>query len=290
MFGKHTCSSSISNVDVKLTLDLTDYIKTEDLTDYVKTEDLTDYVKTEDLTDYVTTEDLTDYIKTIDLTDYAKKDDETFTGTTTIDTLAISNSATTILGENNESLHFNNNNGYYAFHINNTPYFYVTSSSCYVNTTLGIDTNEKQILFYRENNFWYFHAENNGTTLQIKSGTSLTNWNHAFTFYQNGNLNIPGLCTSHGLYNTSTLHQGGEASFYSSIRTNCLENQFEIQNVNNFWYFNAPAYDFALATNKLTLWPGYSVNNFQAEPFTFYQNGDFNVPAKITCNDTLTCT
>ena len=27
-----------------------------------------------------------------------------------------------------------------------------------MNTSLGIDTNEKQILFYRENNFWYFNA------------------------------------------------------------------------------------------------------------------------------------
>ena len=39
MFGKHTSSSGTSNVDDKLTLDLTDYVKTEDLTDYVQKDD-----------------------------------------------------------------------------------------------------------------------------------------------------------------------------------------------------------------------------------------------------------
>ena len=156
MFGKHTSSGGTSSVDVNLTLDLTDYVKTEDLTDYLKTEDLTDY---------------------------AKKDDATFTGTTTINTIAITNSNTTIFGESGQ-LHFDNNDGYYAFHINSYPYFYVTADSCYVNNTLSIDTNEKQIVFYRANNFWYFNANDNGTTLQIKSGTSLTNWNEAFTFHQ----------------------------------------------------------------------------------------------------------
>jgi hypothetical protein len=53
MFGKHTCSGGTSNIDVNLTLDLTDYVKTEDLTEYIKTIDLSDYVKTEDLTDYL---------------------------------------------------------------------------------------------------------------------------------------------------------------------------------------------------------------------------------------------
>jgi hypothetical protein len=63
MFGKHAYSGDGSNVDVNLTLDLTDYVKTEDLANYMK------------------------------------KDDTTFTGTTTFDTLAIANSNTTILGE-----------------------------------------------------------------------------------------------------------------------------------------------------------------------------------------------
>jgi len=155
-----------------------------------------------------------------------------------------------------------------------------------VNTTLGIDTNEKQILFYRENNFWYFHAENNGTKLQIKSGTSLANWNeNAFEFYHNGNFKIPGLCTSHGLYNTSTLHQGAAATFLSNIVTNCLENQIQIMNINNFWYLSAAAYSQQLATNKLTLWPGYSINHFQEEPFEFYQNGNFKVPGVLYANN-----
>ena len=125
MFGKHTSCGATSNVDVNLTLDLTDYVK---------------------------------------------KDAGTFTGTTTIDTLAIANSASTILGEENRSLHFdiNNINGYYGFHIQ----------------TLGIDTNQEQIVFYRENNFWYFKAEENGEKLQIRAGTSFTNWNSdAFEFY-----------------------------------------------------------------------------------------------------------
>ena len=36
MFGKHTYSGGSSSVDVNLTLDLTDYVKTEDLSDYIK--------------------------------------------------------------------------------------------------------------------------------------------------------------------------------------------------------------------------------------------------------------
>ena len=199
MFGKHTSCGSTSNVDVNLTLDLTDYGKTTDLTDYVKKDDVI-------------------------FDDYAKKDNATFTGTTTIDTLAIADSGTSILGIDAQ-LHFHNIGDYYAFHIDNYPYFYITPSSCYVNTTLGIDTIQEQIVFYRENNFWYFKAEDNGDKLQIKSGTSLTNWNSdAFEFYQNGNLKIPGTCRSNGLYNTSTLHQGGAATFLSSITSNCLEN------------------------------------------------------------------
>ena len=281
MFGKHTSSAGTSSVDVNLTLDLTDYVKTEDLTDYLKTEDLSDYVKTEDLTDYVKTEDL-------DLTDYAKKDDETFTGTTTIDTLAITDSNTTILGESGQ-LHFDNNDGYYAFHINSYPYLYVTADSCYVNNTLSIDTNEKQIVFYRENNFWYFNTENNGTKLQIKSGTSLSNWNeNAFEFYHNGNFKIPGTCESNGIYNTSTLHQGGDASFYDNIISYSLNNQIQIMNLNNFWYFNVPAYSTQAKTNKLMLWPRYSANHPQVEGFGFFQNGDFNAPGIVYAEGGIT--
>jgi hypothetical protein len=98
-------------------------------------------------------------VKTEDLANYMKKDNTTFTGTATFYTLLIANSGTTILdesgGPNSGALHFDNIGGYNAFYINNTPYFYVTADSCYVNNTLGIDTNEKQILFYRANNFWY---------------------------------------------------------------------------------------------------------------------------------------
>ena len=50
---------------------------------------------------------------------------------------------------------------------------------------------------------------------------------------------MPGTCSSNGLYNTSTLHQGGAATFLSSITSDCLENQVQIHNVNNFWYLNA---------------------------------------------------
>ena len=77
-------------------------------------------------------------------------------GTTTINELAIADSGSTITGANAHELHFNNTDGYYGFHINNYPYFYVNTYSCYVNTTLGINTNQEQIVFYRENNFWYF--------------------------------------------------------------------------------------------------------------------------------------
>jgi hypothetical protein len=101
----------------------------------------------------------------------------TFSGTTTFGSLAIANSATTIEGENNESLHFNNTNnyGYYAFHINNTPYFYIREDSCFVNNSLSINANEKQIIFYQDNNFWCYNASTNSTKLNIKSGTLLTN-------------------------------------------------------------------------------------------------------------------
>jgi hypothetical protein len=81
MFGKH----GTSNVDVNLTLDLTNYVTTTDLDNY------------------------------------APINNATFTGTTTIDTLAIANSNTTILGESDNALHFDNIDGYYAFHINNYP-------------------------------------------------------------------------------------------------------------------------------------------------------------------------
>ena len=135
---------------------------------------------------------------------------------------------------------------------------------------MSIDTNQEQIVFYRENNFWYFKAEDNGEKLQIRAGTGFTNWNSdAFAFYQNGNLKIPATCRSNGLYNTSTLHQGGAATFLSSITSNCLENQFQIHNVNNFWYLSAAAYSTQSENNKLTLWPGYSINNFQDKPFDF---------------------
>ena len=133
MFGKHTSSGGTSSVDVNLTLDLTDYVKK----------------------DYAIFDN------------YVLKDAATFTGTTTIDTLAIADSGTTILGVDNQ-LHFNNTDGYYGFHINNYPYFYVNTYSCYVNTTLGIDTNQEQIVFYRENNFWYFKAEDNGENYKSK--------------------------------------------------------------------------------------------------------------------------
>ena len=115
MFGKHTSSGGTSNVDVNLTLDLTDYVKTDDLADYVKKDDAI-------------------------FDNYVLKDAATFTGTTTFDTLAIVDSGTTIHGVDNQ-LHFNNNDGYYGFHINNYPYFYVRDDACWVNTTLGIDTN-----------------------------------------------------------------------------------------------------------------------------------------------------
>ena len=76
MFGKHTSSSCSSSVAVKLSLDLTDYVKTEDLADYIKDLDLTDYVKTEDLAVYAKTEDLAAYVKTedLDLTDYRSEE------------------------------------------------------------------------------------------------------------------------------------------------------------------------------------------------------------------------
>ena len=64
MLGKHTSSGGTSNVDVNLTLDLTDYIKTDDLTDYVKNDDAI-------------------------FDNYVLKDVATFTGSTTIDTLTI---------------------------------------------------------------------------------------------------------------------------------------------------------------------------------------------------------
>ena len=118
--------------------------------------------------------------------------------------------------------------------------------------------------------------------MEINSGTSLQNWGtNVFEFYHNGNFKIPGLCTSHGLYNTSTLHQGSAATFLSNIISNCLENQIQIMNTNNFWYFSAAAYSTQAETNKLTLWPGYSINNFQAEPFEFYQNGNFKLPGIV---------
>ena len=64
-------------MDVNLTLNLTDYVKTDDLTDYVKKDDAI-------------------------FDDYVLKDAATFTGTTTIDTLAIADSGTTILGVDNQ--------------------------------------------------------------------------------------------------------------------------------------------------------------------------------------------
>ena len=191
MFGKHTSCGGTSSVDVNLTLDLTDYVKTEDLTDYVKKDDAI-------------------------FDNYASINNATFTGSTTIDTLLIADSGAKIEGQSNNVLVFDidADNAYYAFHIKNYPYFYIGNETCYCNTTLGIDANEKQLLFYRENNFWYLNADNNGDKLQIKSGTSLTNWNsYALEFYQNGNFKIPGTCRSNGLYNTSTLHQGGAATF-----------------------------------------------------------------------------
>jgi hypothetical protein len=212
-----------------------------------------------------------------------------FAGTTTINELAISDSGTTITGANSHELHFNNTDGYYAFHINNYPYFYITQDACYVNTTLAIDSNDKQILFYREHNFWFFNADNNDNKLIIKSGSgdlpSDNNWNnYAFEFYQNGDFTVPGKCSSTGLYNTSTLHQGGAATFLSSITSNCLQNQFQIHNVNNFWYLSAAAYSTQSATNKLTLWPGYTINHTQDEPFEFYQNGNFKIPGVLYAN------
>ena len=136
-----------------------------------------------------------------------------FAGTTTINELAIADSGTTITGANSHELHFNNTDGYYAFHINNYPYFYITQDACYVNTTLAIDSNDKQILFYREHNFWFFNADNNDNKLIIKSGSgdlpTDNNWNnYAFEFYQNGDFTVPGNVDANKLMTRTMIHFG----------------------------------------------------------------------------------
>ena len=50
-------------------------------------------------------------------------------------------------------MHFNNDNGFYAFNVNNYPNFLILPDISYFNTTLGIDAADKQLLFYKENNF-----------------------------------------------------------------------------------------------------------------------------------------
>ena len=136
-----------------------------------------------------------------------------FAGSTTINELAIADSGTTITGANSHELHFNNTDGYYAFHINNYPYFYITQDACYVNTTLAIDSNDKQILFYREHNFWFFNANNNDNKLIIKSGSgdlpTDNNWNnYAFEFYQNGDFTVPGNVDANKLMTRTMIHFG----------------------------------------------------------------------------------
>ena len=84
------------------------------------------------------------------------------------------------------------------------------------------------------------------------------------------------------------LHQGGDASFYDNIISFSLNNQFQIMNTNNFWYFNAPAYSTQATTNKLMLWPRYSASHPQVEGFGFFQNGDFNDPGIVYAEGEVT--
>ena len=222
MFGKHTSCSGTSNVDVKLTLDLTDYVKTEDLTVYVTTEDLGNYVTAEDLTDYVTTEDLSDYLtSTTAASTYAPQATPTFTGTSTF-------------------------NGPVEINVNNNQMAYVNNLGLY-------------------NNFYFY--QNAESTF---AGTITAN---------------DGIVAENAITNNSTLHQGGEATFLSSIKSTTAQNQIKIQSVNNFWYLSAPAYSTQNTTNKLTLWPGYTANNFQEQAFEFYQNGNFYVPGVMNANN-----
>ena len=103
MFGKHTSCGGTATVDVKLTLDLTDYVKPEDLTGYITAEDLTDYVTTEDLTDYLTS--------TTAASTYAPQSTPTFTGTSTF------NGPVEINVNNNQMVYVNNLGLYNYFYF-----------------------------------------------------------------------------------------------------------------------------------------------------------------------------
>jgi len=144
---------------------------------------------------------------TLDLTN------PTFSGTTTLDTINITNSGTSITGLNGHELHLNNDNGYYAFEINNYPNFLVLADISYFNTTLGIDAADKQLLFYKENNFWYFNPDNNNK-LVLRSGLeAVYNYNnYAFEFYQNGNFRCPGDVSGDSLVARNTVWFGDKES------------------------------------------------------------------------------
>ena len=79
----------------------------------------------------------------------------------------------------------------------------------YFNTTLGIDAADKQLLFYKENNFWYFNPDNNNK-LVLRSGLeAVYNYNnYAFEFYQNGDFRCPGDVSGDSLVAKNTVWFG----------------------------------------------------------------------------------